>query len=449
MVNVSHPPPPKRQVYPTPPPSPAVSAGSSGEKETWKAWTKRKSSGWGQTAMVKSVVWSDKAGGTFNGWAETIGSERFWPTTGDFPIEMEKCARILRAFTVDGIEHTVEEKSVKGLKKQRRVMKKIPSRIIRSAKGLAIFTSMRSGMAPFGGAGGAGVVVAKLPDGTWSAPAAMSPNNATAGLMFGVDIYDAVLVIRTQSALESFSSHKITVGTELAVAAGPYGGGAAAELGLEKSPVLSYMRSRGLYAGLEAVGQIFIERIEENEKQYWWPGIRAGNILRGEVAVPIEAASLMKALTDAETGRAQRMKGLENEFEEPFPEIPLDIELAEGEVLRLPPTPGQTIKEEEEEELLLQLAEAKRLRLEKLYPVRLDNLGVEPADEKKDPTDWNLAELEEAEREEAERELRVSEMEAQEDRQNKLEAKALEEEEEEEEEKRRQFNLKEEAKRLA
>ena len=98
---------------------------------------------------------------------------------------MEKCARILRAFTgasfpstsrsttdlkgttsVDGIEHTVEEKSVKGVKKQRRVMKKIPSRIVRSAKGLAIFTSMRSGMAPFGGAGGAGVVIAKLPDGS-------------------------------------------------------------------------------------------------------------------------------------------------------------------------------------------------------------------------------------------------------------------------------------------
>lgn len=67
--------------------------------------------------------------------------------------------------TVDGIEHTVEEKSAKGLKKKRRVVKKIPSRIIRNAKGLAIFTSMRSGMAPFGGAGGSGIVIAKLEDG--------------------------------------------------------------------------------------------------------------------------------------------------------------------------------------------------------------------------------------------------------------------------------------------
>lgn len=67
---------------------------------------------------------------------------------------------------VDGIEHTVEEKAAKGLKKKRRVVKKIPSRIIRNAKGLAIFTSMRSGVAPFGGAGGAGIVIAKLEDGS-------------------------------------------------------------------------------------------------------------------------------------------------------------------------------------------------------------------------------------------------------------------------------------------
>lgn len=102
--------------------------------------------------------------------------------------EVDKCARILRAFTIDGIERTVEEKSVKGVKKQRKTFKKIPSRIIRDSCGLAIFTAMRSGMMPFGGAGGAGVVVAKLEDGTWSAPVAMSPNNLTAGAMFGVSV---------------------------------------------------------------------------------------------------------------------------------------------------------------------------------------------------------------------------------------------------------------------
>ena len=49
--------------------------------------------------------------------------------------------------------------------KQRKVLRKIPPEVIAEAKGLCIFTSMRSGIAPFGGAGGTGVVVGRLPDG--------------------------------------------------------------------------------------------------------------------------------------------------------------------------------------------------------------------------------------------------------------------------------------------
>lgn len=66
---------------------------------------------------------------------------------------------------VDGLETTISTE-VKGIKRQQKVLRKIPPAIIQSASGLAIFTSMRTGIAPFGGAGGSGVVVAKLPDGS-------------------------------------------------------------------------------------------------------------------------------------------------------------------------------------------------------------------------------------------------------------------------------------------
>lgn len=95
--------------------------------------------------------------------------------------------------------------------------------------------------------------------------------------MIGIDIYDCVLVIRTQKALDSFSSHKATLGGEFALVAGAYGSGAAVELGIDRSPVLSYIKSRGLYVGVEAVAQVFIERREENEVMYYWPGVRAGD----------------------------------------------------------------------------------------------------------------------------------------------------------------------------
>lgn len=72
-------------------------------------------------------------------------------------------------------------------------------------------------------------MIARLPDGTWSGPSCMSPNNLSTGFMLGIDIYDAILVIRTPEALESFGTHKATLGTDIGVAAGPFGAGAAAE----------------------------------------------------------------------------------------------------------------------------------------------------------------------------------------------------------------------------
>ncbi|KAK4046191.1 hypothetical protein OIV83_006266 [Microbotryomycetes sp. JL201] len=363
------PPPPRRLVYPPPSSSRTTSAATSDDEsdaqnskdETWKAWSKRKGSAWGNKAVVKGVSWSDKLGGRFNGWAEYYtGSERFWPVTGDFPEEMAKCARILRAFTVDGIEQTVKAQSVKdGKKRQVKVIRKIPASVLQDCKGVAIFTSMRSGIAPLGGAGGAGVICAKLDDGSWSAPSAMSPNNLSVGAMLGVDIYDAVLVIRSEEALETFKSWKVTLGAEFAVAAGPYGAGAAVEAGKDKSPVFSYIRSRGVYAGVEAVAQVFITRTEENENMYHWPGISPREILEGMTKIPREAEDLMDALEDAESGRAQRLKGPEFETEELFPlDDPAVLQLQEGEVLRLPPTPNQ-LSEEEEQELRMQ-AKAER-----------------------------------------------------------------------------------------
>ncbi|OCF43086.1 hypothetical protein I317_03055 [Kwoniella heveanensis CBS 569] len=353
-MSLQPPPPPPRRSAPASasssrPSTPADSTAAPGWKDKMKASGKV----WGKKAMDKGIQISDNLGGKVNNIAEKrFGTEAFWPVTGDFPKEMDKCARILRAFTVDGIvteekgEVDPSEPDEKKKKKKTKVIRKIPPTVIAQAKGLAIFTSMRTGFAPFGGAGGAGVVVAKLPDGTWSAPASISPNNLSAGFLIGVDVYDCVLVIRTQEALDSFKTHKATIGAELGVAAGPYGAGAAVEAGMEKAPLFSYVKSRGVYAGVEIVGQVFVERFDENGAMYHWPGIKAGDILAGKVKVPPEAANLHAALRDAESGRAQAQKGdsLDIVVQETAP----DLDLQEGEVLKLPPTPDQTDGHEHE-----------------------------------------------------------------------------------------------------
>lgn len=87
------PPPPRREYTPT-------SKTAEAEPTTWSAKMKAKGGVWGKIAVDKSVVWSDKIGARVNDVAEKkFGVEHFYPVTGDMPREIEKCARILRAFT--------------------------------------------------------------------------------------------------------------------------------------------------------------------------------------------------------------------------------------------------------------------------------------------------------------------------------------------------------------
>lgn len=99
--SMSFEPPPKRVVASTSTSSVASDpAGEAPAKSTWGSAIKSKSKGWGAWTLEKGIKVSDNVGGKLNTFAEQrLGTEAFWPVTGDFPKEMDKCARILRAFT--------------------------------------------------------------------------------------------------------------------------------------------------------------------------------------------------------------------------------------------------------------------------------------------------------------------------------------------------------------
>lgn len=173
---------------------------------------------------------------------------------------------------------------------------------------------MRTGIAPLGGSGGGGVALARLPDGSWSAPSFITPQNFAVGLMLGFDLYDVVLLIMRPDAMEGFMSHKFTVGAEGGVAAGPVGTGGSVDVSLNGtdwksrniSPIFSYVRSRGAYAGVEAMAQALLTRFDENERVYHWPGVTGRDVLTGKVRKIHEADALYQALAAAETGSAQQ-----------------------------------------------------------------------------------------------------------------------------------------------
>lgn len=216
------------------------------------SWSQTKTTSKAGFDKVYNLV--DKLGAPVNRLSNKLGSEAFWPTTLDK--ESDKCARILRSFCKDGFYVETEEQTPSTDGKDGRprgkakVVKKIPTEVIRKAKGLAIFTTMRTGLW-VSGAGGSGILVARTADGGWSPPSGILLHTAGLGFLVGVDIYDCVVVINTEKALEAFTKIRCTLGGEVSAVAGPVGVGGVLETELHKrqAPVWNYLKSRGSTLG--------------------------------------------------------------------------------------------------------------------------------------------------------------------------------------------------------
>ncbi|KAJ3278006.1 SH3 domain-containing YSC84-like protein 1, partial [Rhizoclosmatium sp. JEL0117] len=149
----------------------------------------------------------------------------------DFPAECDRAAQILttlKAHTNFGI----------------------PAAIMQGAKGVAIFHVTKAGML-FSIRSGTGLVLARLPDGSWSAPSAIKDTSLGMGHQLGVEVIDLVFVLNTDKAVEAFAKgHNFQVGADISFAVGPLGRNAEGQLNLKAlSAVLTYSHSKGLYLG--------------------------------------------------------------------------------------------------------------------------------------------------------------------------------------------------------
>lgn len=152
------------------------------------------------------------------------------------------------------------------------------------------------------GAGGSGVLIGRTQDGTWSPPSGIMLHTAGLGFLVGVDIYDCVIVINTQEALDAFSTIRCTLGGEISAVAGPVGIGGVVESEVHKrqAPLFTYLKSRGFYAGVQIDGTIVIERSDANE-EFYHERIGAKDILAGKVRhPPREIKKLMETVKAAQ-----------------------------------------------------------------------------------------------------------------------------------------------------
>ncbi|KAK4961260.1 hypothetical protein LTR10_001750 [Elasticomyces elasticus] len=156
--------------------------------------------------------------------------------------------------------------------------RKMPIEVLAGAKGLAIFSAFRAGMY-FAGSSGSGVVVARLPNGTWSPPSGFSVKSGGVGFVYGVDVFDCVCVLNTQAAVDAYTSPEFKVGGRVDFAAGPVGGKFDAG---ETPPVWTYTKSRGVYGGVTFDGTSIKEQMKANTEFFGEP-VAAANILQGKV----------------------------------------------------------------------------------------------------------------------------------------------------------------------
>ncbi|KAG2172376.1 hypothetical protein INT43_004918 [Umbelopsis isabellina] len=176
--------------------------------------------------------------------------------------------------------------------------KVIPPGILDKAQGLAIYTVLKAGFL-FSGRAGGGLVVARLPDGSWSAPSAIATAGAGAGGQIGAELTDFVIVLNTKEAVKTFShAGNLTLGGNMSVAAGPIGRNAEAAGSASFkhiAPIYSYSKTRGLFAGISLEGSVIVTRQDANAKLYGGK-VTTKELLNGTIAPPPEADVLYRAL---------------------------------------------------------------------------------------------------------------------------------------------------------
>jgi len=159
---------------------------------------------------------------------------------------------------------------------------------------------------------GSGIVVSRLPDGSWSAPSAIGMYGAGLGFQFGLEVADYIFVIQTDDALEHFrKGGNYTIGGNMGAALGGMGREAygAASLSDKKdkainlAPIVAYAKSQGLYFGVSLEGSKIFVREDINHRTYQFltgKECSTDEILSGMVPPPREAEILYATLHNVE-----------------------------------------------------------------------------------------------------------------------------------------------------
>ncbi len=184
--------------------------------------------------------------------------------------------------------------------------KSIPRDVLDSAQCVAVFPQVIKGGFIVGARGGRGVASCRMGYG-WTAPAYFTLGGGSFGLQIGAQATDFILLFMNKNGLNSLLSDKFELGGDASVAAGPVGRQTGASTDVKfGAEILSYSRSRGLFAGLELKG-VVISQDKDAIHQAYGNNVTAKDVLGGSsVKAPSGVRAFPNTLAKYSSKKAQR-----------------------------------------------------------------------------------------------------------------------------------------------
>jgi len=172
---------------------------------------------------------------------------------------------------------------------------RIPEEVLASAECVAVVPSLLNGGFVFGGRYGKGVASCRTQKG-WSAPAFFTIGGGSFGLQIGGQATDVVMLIMNKNGMNNLLSSQFKLGADASAAAGPVGRHAAADTDWKmRAEVLTYSRSRGLFAGLELSGAV-IKQDKGSTREFYGHMVPFKTSLKGEIEAPKSAYPFLSTL---------------------------------------------------------------------------------------------------------------------------------------------------------
>jgi lipid-binding SYLF domain-containing protein len=203
---------------------------------------------------------------------------------------------VLLALTATAVRADEASRLAEAAKVVQEVRTDIPTDYWDKARCVAVIPDLKKAAFIFGGEYGKGVMSCRAGE-TWSAPLFMQLAKGSWGFQAGAENVDLVLLVMNESGVQKLLRNKVNLGADASVAAGPVGrrGGAATDAVLD-AEILTYARSKGLFAGIDISGGVLRPDEDANESIYGASATASTILASRDISAPTQATPFIQAL---------------------------------------------------------------------------------------------------------------------------------------------------------